>query len=108
MTAHLTTHILDATSGTPAVGVEVGLAALGGGEIARGMTDDDGRLALGPPTLPAGDYSITFRTGAWFAAQGRVGFYPVVAISFTVDDGAGHYHVPLLLSPFAYSTYRGS
>ncbi len=113
---HLTTHILDAATGTPAAGVEVTLAAQRAGlhktTMAEGVTDADGRLALGPELLDAGDYTLTFRTGAYFAAQGVESFYPFVTVTFTVevaDDGTSrHYHVPLLLSPFAYSTYRGS
>ena len=107
MASHVTTHILDATSGAPAVGVEVALAAVPGAPLARGLTDRDGRLALGPAALPPGDYTLVFGTGAYFAALGVDAFYPSVTVTFTVADRP-HYHVPLLLSPFAYSTYRGS
>lgn len=107
MASHLTTHILDATSGTPASAVEVSLSTASGEELARGLTDDDGRLALGPEVLPPGDYALAFATGAYFAALGTEAFYPSVTVAFTVADKP-HYHVPLLLSPFAYSTYRGS
>jgi 5-hydroxyisourate hydrolase len=72
----------------------------------------DGRLALGPERLPAGDYMLTFLTGEYFAARSVPTFYPHITVTFSVevaDDGSSrHYHVPLLLSPFAYSTYRGS
>lgn len=105
--AHLTTHILDATAGTPAAGVDVTLFDAAGGIVAAGDTDTDGRLALGPDVLPAGEYALRFGVGAYFAGRGVDAFYPRVEISFTVGDAA-HYHVPLLLSPFAYSTYRGS
>lgn len=105
--SHLTTHILDSTAGTPAVDVEVILATETGTEIARGRTDTDGRLALGPDVLVPGDYTLAFRTGRYFAAAGVETFYPIVAVSFSVADRP-HYHVPLLLSPFAYTTYRGS
>lgn len=121
MTSHLTTHVLDAATGVPAAGVGVVLAAasgdvvlaeVSGSVLAHGATDDDGRLALGPEQLPAGDYTLTFLTGEYFAARGVETFYPLVTVTFTVeiaDDGTSrHYHVPLLLSPFAYSTYRGS
>ncbi|WP_100814553.1 hydroxyisourate hydrolase [Microbacterium lacus] len=112
MTPHLTTHVLDSTSGTPAVNVAVSLArhlAGGGTEaVAEGLTDADGRLGLGPERLEPGMYAITFGTGAWFADQGIPAFYPLVTVTFTVEDSNRHYHVPLLLSPFAYSTYRGS
>lgn len=108
---HLTTHILDAVRGAPATNVAVTLAQyLPGGTtqpIADGFTDADGRLALGPDLLPAGLYAITFATGAYFADQGIGTFYPLVTVTFTVADDR-HYHVPLLLSPFSYSTYRGS
>lgn len=108
---HLTTHILDAVRGVPGTGVAVSLARHlpGGGTeaIAEGFTDADGRLALGPDLLPSGLYALTFATGAYFADQGVETFYPLVTVTFTVED-ARHYHVPLLLSPFAYSTYRGS
>lgn len=105
--AHLTTHVLDATAGTPATGVTVTLVDADGGIVATGDTDADGRLALGPDTLPAGEYALRFATGTYFAALSTPAFYPRVEIAFTVADAA-HYHVPLLLSPFAYSTYRGS
>ena len=104
---HLTTHILDATTGTPAVGVAVTLARLDGATIAVAATDADGRLSLGPDRLDDGDYTLTFSTGAYFRAKDVISFHPVVTVAFTVD-GDAHLHVPLLLSPFAYSTYRGS
>ncbi|MDQ1138259.1 5-hydroxyisourate hydrolase [Microbacterium sp. SORGH_AS 1204] len=104
---HLTTHILDATAGTPAVGVTVTLARLGGDTIAEATTDADGRLALGPDRLDDGDYALTFATGAYFRSRGVSSFHPIATIAFTVS-GEQHLHVPLLLSPFAYSTYRGS
>ncbi|KZE41099.1 hydroxyisourate hydrolase [Microbacterium sp. T32] len=104
---HLTTHVLDAATGTPAAGVGVTLAHLDGAMIAEGVTDADGRLALGPDRLDDGDYALTFGTGAYFRSRGVPSFHPVATVAFTVS-GAGHLHVPLLLSPFAYSTYRGS
>lgn len=81
--------------------------------VARGRTDLDGRVdRLGPDELAPGAYRLTFAVGAWFAEAGVESFYPEVAVTFTVEqvtDGTPHhYHVPLLLSPFAYSTYRGS
>lgn len=105
--SHLTTHILDATSGTPATGVSVTLTDAAGAEVARGLTDDDGRLGLGPDVLAPGDYALTFATGPYFSARGVEAFYPTVTVAFTVADRP-HYHVPLMLSPFAYTTYRGS
>lgn len=104
---HLTTHVLDATAGIPASGVAVVLTSLEGQEVARGLTDVDGRLALGPDTLEVGDYALVFSTGLYFAGRGVDTFYPTVTIAFSVED-LPHYHVPLLLSPFGYSTYRGS
>ncbi len=108
---HLTTHVLDASIGLPAQNVFVSLARhlrSGGAEgIAEGFTDADGRLALGPDLLDPGMYALTFGTGAYFEARGVDTFYPLVTITFTVE-GDRHLHVPLLLSPFAYSTYRGS
>ena len=109
--SHLTTHVLDAATGRPATGVGITLARLAdSGEvtpIAEGVTDADGRLALGPDCLDDGDYALTFGTGAYFRSRGVASFHPVATVAFTVS-GEGHLHVPLLLSPFAYSTYRGS
>ena len=106
--SQITTHILDAALGLPAAGVDVALGGPDGAIIAMSSTDADGRVMdLGPDALPAGDYQLEFATGAYFAASGRTTFYPRVVIGFVVKDAA-HYHVPLLLSPFAYSTYRGS
>ena len=107
MTAHLTTHVLDTTGGTPAAGVAVTLRHASGAAIAEAVTDADGRAGLGPELLPPGAYALTFDTGAYFAAHGTDCFYPSVTVDFTITD-ARHYHVPLLLSPFSYSTYRGS
>ena len=107
--SHVTAHVLDATAGTPAPGVSITLLTARGGVITKATTNDDGRVPeLGPDLLDAGDYRIEFGTGAYFAARGQATFYPRVAIDFTVVAGQAHYHVPLLLSPFAYSTYRGS
>jgi 5-hydroxyisourate hydrolase len=107
----LSTHVLDATTGRPAAAMTVELAVRrSGGEwtqVATGVTDADGRLGLGALSV-AGSYRLTFGTGPWFRVRGVETFYPEVAITFEVAGPAGHYHVPLLLSPFAYSTYRGS
>jgi 5-hydroxyisourate hydrolase len=98
----VTTHVLDAAAGAPAAGVPVSLHDEEGGILAIGVTDADGRIAdLGPDALPDGVYTIVFDTAELST------FYPNVTITFRIDGGA-HYHVPLLLSPFAYSTYRGS
>jgi 5-hydroxyisourate hydrolase len=84
--------------------------ALWAGEqlLAEGTTDADGRCRLIEDATPAGPHRLVFDTGAWSAAQGRETFWPEVVLSFAVREPAGHHHVPLLLSPFAYSTYRGS
>lgn len=110
----ITTHILDLSSGRPAQGVAVTLevqAGEGWQVLGSGQTDADGRLKdllAADFNLTAGVYRLTFRTSDYFAAQGGESFHPEVAISFIVKDTAAHYHVPLLLSPFGYSTYRGS
>jgi 5-hydroxyisourate hydrolase len=102
----ITTHVLDIARGRPAAGVPVRLEIRDGGEwreVGHGTTDDDGRLrTLTGPSIEAGTYRITFDTAA------RSDFFPEVAIVFVVKYAAQHYHVPLLLSPFGYSTYRGS
>jgi 5-hydroxyisourate hydrolase len=103
----VTTHVLDTVTGLPARGVAVRLE--GRGVTAEARTDDDGRVReLGPALLERGTYRVVFATGDWFAAQRRETFYPEVVVTFTVEDPDGHLHVPLLLSPYAYSTYRGS
>lgn len=111
--SHITTHVLDAVHGAPAAGVGVQLFALqGDGQwqiIAEAVTDSDGRAKqLGPEALAAGTYRLRFDTGEYFAATSTPTFYPEALLTFVIDDETRHYHVPLLLSPFAYSTYRGS
>lgn len=110
----ITTHVLDTARGRPAAGIRVALDQMDAHQawkpIARGATDADGRLrTLMPADTPAvpGTYRLVFETAAYFEAQGVAGFYPLVVVTFTVGEEA-HYHVPLLLSPFGYSTYRGS
>jgi 5-hydroxyisourate hydrolase len=107
----LSTHVLDAATGRPAAGVGISLerrAADGTWAAAEtGSTDGDGRLRL-PSMVSAGVYRITFASGDYFAARGVPTFYPEVTVTFEVHSETEHYHVPLLLSPFAYSTYRGS
>ncbi|GAA1189793.1 hydroxyisourate hydrolase [Nesterenkonia xinjiangensis] len=107
--SYITAHVLDATAGVPARGVEIQLLTPDGEQLATGITDDDGRVGdLGPETLEPGAYRVTFGTGDYFTARGQQSFHPVVTVDFTVQAGEKHYHIPLLLSPFAYSTYRGS
>lgn len=109
----ITTHVLDVSLGRPAAGIAVVLSRASGetfAEVGRGATDGDGRIAtLLPPGPPeAGRYRLDFAVGEYFAAQGRDAFYPAVSVVFEIAEVSGHYHVPLLLSPFGYSTYRGS
>jgi 5-hydroxyisourate hydrolase len=110
----ITTHVLDLASGRPAAGVAVALEVRRGSDgwerLGAGVTDDDGRArdlvaaeALGP-----GVHRMVFATGDYFDGAGVQGFYPEVTVVFTLTDPAQHHHIPLLLSPFGYSTYRGS
>ncbi|MFC6085703.1 hydroxyisourate hydrolase [Sphaerisporangium aureirubrum] len=105
----LSTHVLDAMLGRPAEGVAVRLER-DGRVVGEGVTDGDGRLRdwLPDGEPGAGVYRLVFGTGAYFAAAGVDAFYPEVVVTFAVADPTAHHHVPLLLSPFAYSTYRGS
>ena len=112
----ITTHVLDTSSGRPAEGVPVVLqraAPEGDGWelVGRGLTGADGRQGdLAPPgrRLAAGRYRLTFDTGAYFTRTGRRAFFPEVAVVFAIEEGTEHEHVPLLLAPYGYSTYRGS
>jgi 5-hydroxyisourate hydrolase len=108
----LSTHVLDAVSGEPASGVAVALSRRSSDgtwvHVASAGTDADGRVRdFAPQGLEPGEHRLMFDTAAYFAATGQTGFYPEVAIAFSVASER-HYHVPLLLSPFAFSTYRGS
>lgn len=109
MSSPITTHVLDTAAGRPAAGVPVTLEKQTGdrwNQVASATTNDDGRVRdwmSGP--LEPGTFRITFDTGAY---SGGRGFYPYVSIVFTIEQGAEHYHVPLLLSPYGYTTYRGS
>jgi 5-hydroxyisourate hydrolase len=100
--SHVTTHVLDAVTGTPAASVGVWLEHDVQGSWNGRVSD------LGPEAMPAGRYRVTFDTGTYFSERSQTTFYPYVTIVFELDDESAHYHVPLLLSPFAYSTYRGS
>jgi 5-hydroxyisourate hydrolase len=109
----ITTHVLDVSRGQPASGITVVLERVGGprsAALARATTDADGRVKAftPPPSLHRGIYRLTFEVGPYFAAADVEAFYPRVVIDFEVRDGTQDYHVPLLLSPFGYSTYRGS
>lgn len=108
----ITTHILDTTLGRPAEAVNIVLYHQQREwiEIARGITNADGRIGDLLPKeiiLPTGTYKLRFETGAYFEQLGVASFYPFVEIIFIITTGE-HYHVPLLLNPFGYSTYRGS
>lgn len=111
----ITTHVLDTAAGRPARGVPVKLEVQKTGRgwvaLAERTTDADGRvrdLVADGSELDAGTYRLTFGTGAYFAAQGLETFFPEATVAFEVRDPSQHHHVPLLLSPFGYSTYRGS
>lgn len=110
----ITTHVLDVSRGRPAAGVAVVLERASDGgwiRLGEGVTDADGRcrtlLPEGRPA-PAGRYRLTFDTGAWFRSAGVESFFPDVQVTFDVPDSAHHHHVPLLVSPYGYTTYRGS
>jgi 5-hydroxyisourate hydrolase len=111
----VSTHILDTARGKPASGVAVRLErwtpAGGWAQIGAGQTDADGRCGQLLPeheALAAGRYRLTLETGSYYAAQAVNGLYPAVEITFEVRDGESHFHIPLLLSPNGYTTYRGS
>ena len=110
----ITTHVLDTSRGCPAKGVPVTLEAQdnrGWKSIGRGTTDVDGRInafGFGNAQFQSGVYRLIFDTQEYFSGQNLRSFYPQVIVQFKIEDPNQHYHVPLLLSPFAYSTYRGS
>ena len=103
--SQVTTHVLDTAAGRPAAGVAVTLERADGTVLATGATDADGRVrALGPDRLDPATYRLRFDTATYLGSRA---FFPEVVIAFRVT-GDAHHHVPLLLSPFGYSTYRGS
>jgi 5-hydroxyisourate hydrolase len=111
----ITTHVLDIARGRPAQGIAVRLEIARGAdlwtELARGVTDADGRIGEFHPPVAALEpevYRLRFDTGAYFQATGTRSFYPEVHVVVRIDEPARHYHIPVLLSPFGYSTYRGS
>ena len=112
--SHVTTHVLDVSLGRPAANVSVILetqSARGDWtEAAQGATDSDGRLRdwASAKSFSPGIYRLTFDTRSYFAVRRITSLYPQVVIVFEVQDAKEHYHIPLLLSPFGYSTYRGS
>ena len=109
----ISTHVLDTSRGKPAAGVLITLeCCMSDGAwkpIGHGETDNDGRLRILPnDSVDKGTYRLTFDVGTYFRERHIETFYPEAIIIFHVNDGAQHYHVPLLLSPWGYSTYRGS
>lgn len=112
--SQITTHILDTARGCPAEGVTIRLyAAINDGwkELASGVTNGDGRvpnLLEDGKVLPAGIYRTHFEVSGYFRNRGHKHFYPYVDVAFNIDGDGQHYHIPLLLSPYGYSTYRGS
>jgi 5-hydroxyisourate hydrolase len=112
--SQITTHVLDISLGRPAAGVPVVLEIEKAGgtwkELSRGATDADGRLRhlLAPGSLAEGTYRLVFDTRAYFKSRKVEGLYPQVIVVFEVRDAKEQYHLPLLLSPYGYSTYRGS
>jgi len=114
MSSPITSHVLDTALGRPATGVRVRLDMLDADGQARTVaertTNEQGRITdfVPPGALGAQTYRLTFDTGSYFAASGRPVFYPHVDVVFTVVDADEHHHIPLLLSPFGYSTYRGT
>jgi 5-hydroxyisourate hydrolase len=112
MSSTLTTHVLDTALGVPASGIAVRLYACDGAArtlLAERTTNADGRTdePLGT-TLEPGTYEIAFAVGPYFTRDARPAFYDEIAVRFTLEPSRAHHHVPLLLAPFGYSTYRGS
>jgi 5-hydroxyisourate hydrolase len=116
----VSTHVLDTMRGEPASGIVVRLERVGSGELGRATTDADGRISdFGVASLSAGTYRLIFGTGAYLAGEGSgdteaeaepgaIPFFPEVVVTFAADGLRPRYHVPLLLSPYSYATYRGS
>jgi hydroxyisourate hydrolase len=109
----ITTHVLDTALGIPGKNIAIELERQDGVVwhlVGAGITDSDGRLRTLTPAGPVqpATYRIRFLIAPYLEAHGTKGFFPLVEIQFSVIDGDAHYHVPLLLSPFSYSTYRGS
>ncbi len=103
----VTTHVLDTSRGIPALGVSV-LLTDPTGETTAAITDQDGRARLAEAPLLVGNYQMVFAVAEYFALSKIASFYPEITVTFTVVNGVAGYHVPLLVSPYAYSTYRGS
>lgn len=107
-------HVLNLQTGIPSTGVTVELDQQRDGswvKLASGVTDANGRIsALYPQgkTAESGNYRVVFKTGDYYAAMKQKTFFPEIPVIFTLDNPGQHYHIPLLLSPFGYSTYRGN
>lgn len=109
MSHTLSTHVLDTTLGQPARGLKLTLKAGDGSLIAEGATNEDGRFNDWPrETFASGVYFLTFHTGDYLTATHGKAFYPEATVCFQLTGERAHFHVPLLISPFGYSTYRGS
>ena len=112
--SQITTHILDIAAGSPARDVPISLSVMDEGrwrEVGSGRTNEDGRipdLCAAGELMSAGDYRMHFDTAAYFESRGDTVFYPWAEVVFRIGGDGQHYHIPLLLSPFGYSTYRGS
>jgi len=111
--SYITTHVLDTSVGKPAAGIDVTLSVKDGAssrELSRGVTDADGRVRAFVPEPPraAGSYLLSFDAAAYFRSSGRAAFFEHVTLEFKVLDPSQHYHVPLLITPYGYTTYRGT
>lgn len=110
----ITTHVLDTAKGCPAQGLTITLKQQSSDgsyrTLAQGKTNSDGRITdlLQPNSLVVGTYQMHFDTGGYFRDNQNEGFYPEATITFTIKNTTEHYHIPLLLSPYGYTTYRGS
>ncbi|NXW11855.1 HIUH hydrolase, partial [Fregetta grallaria] len=109
----LTTHVLNTVTGLPAAGVTVRLAQLQEPgpqrtELAQRQTDEDGRCVLAVGQVKAGTYKLRFETAAYWQGLGHVSFFPFVEVVFTIAEPVQKLHIPLLISPYSYTTYRGS
>lgn len=110
----LSVHVLNLQDGLPSPGIEVSLEKQSGqnwSKLNNAITDEKGRIAALYPDgkkLENGTYRVTFKTGTWFAQRKVASFFPEIPVIFQVDGTVGHYHIPLLLSPYGFSTYRGN
>ncbi|HYZ16625.1 MAG TPA: hydroxyisourate hydrolase [Candidatus Acidoferrum sp.] len=111
MSATLSTHVLDIARGVPAAGIEIVLYAIDGERrtvVTRTVTDDDGRTGALASGLHSGMYELVFAVAAYFGGTATPSLFDTIPVRFRIDEHNERYHVPLLLSPWGYSTYRGS